>query len=144
MLGTKFTMNTRDKRKKSGVTEINLTSLIDVSLTLVIIFMVSFPLVMQSGINVSAPSMRKAQTQMEETELKAEINLKEDGTLELNGYIIDADSLADTLKTLIEASKEKLVVVSAEPNVLHDRVVGILDQAKQLGARQLSIIKRKK
>jgi biopolymer transport protein ExbD len=130
MLGTKFTMNTRDKRKKSGVTEINLTSLIDVSLTLVIIFMVSFPLVMQSGINVSAPSKRKAQTQMEETEL--------------NGYIIDADSLADTLKTLIEASKEKLVVVSAEPNVLHDRVVGILDQAKQLGARQLSIIKRKK
>jgi biopolymer transport protein ExbD len=144
MLGTKFTMNTRDKGKKSGVTEINLTSLIDVSLTLVIIFMVSFPLVMQSGINVSAPSMRRAQTQMEETELKAEINLKEDGTLELNGYIIDADSLADTLKTLIEASKEKLVVVSAEPNVLHDRVVGILDQAKQLGARQLSIIKRKK
>lgn len=144
MLGTKFTMNTRDKRKKSGVTEINLTSLIDVSLTLVIIFMVSFPLVMQSGINVSTPSMRKAQTQMEETELKAEINLKEDGTLELNGYIIDPDSLTDTLKTLIEASKEKLVVVSAEPNVLHDRVVGILDQAKQLGAQQLSIIKRKK
>lgn len=144
MLGTKFTMNTRDNRKKSGVTEINLTSLIDVSLTLVIIFMVSFPLVMQSGINVSTPSMRKAQTQMEETELKAEINLKEDGTLELNGYIIDPDSLTDTLKTLIEASKEKLVVVSAEPNVLHDRVVGILDQAKQLGAQQLSIIKRKK
>jgi biopolymer transport protein ExbD len=144
MLGTKFTMNNRTKGKRSGVTEINLTSLIDVSLTLVIIFMVSFPLVMQSGINVSTPSMRKAQNQMEETELKAEINLKEDGTVELNGSIIEADSLADTLKTLIQSSKEKLVVVSAEPNVLHDRVVGILDQAKQLGAQQLSIIKRKK
>ncbi len=144
MIGTKFTMNERKNGKKGGVTEINLTPLIDVSLTLVIIFMVSFPLVMQSGINVSTPAMKKAQTQMEETELKAEINLKEDGTVELNGYVVEADSLADTLAALIESSKDKLVVVSAEPNVLHDRVVGILDQAKQLGAQQLSIIKRKK
>lgn len=144
MLGTKFTMNDSKKNKKSALTEINLTSLVDVCLTLVIIFMVSYPLVMQSGINVSTPSMKKARTQMEETELKAEIELKEDGSLQLNGFLIEPDSLADTLSTLLASSKEKLVVISAEPLVLHDRVVGILDQAKQCGAKQLSIIKKKK
>jgi biopolymer transport protein ExbD len=44
----------------------------------------------------------------------------------------------------MKASKKKLVIVSAEANVLHDHVVAILDEAKQCGAEQLSIIKKKK
>jgi biopolymer transport protein ExbD len=126
------------------VTEINLTSLVDVCLTLVIIFMVSYPLVMQSGINVSTPSMQKARTQLVETELKAEITLKEDYTIQLNGKPIEPDCLADSLKALMAASKNKMVVISAEENVLHDHVVAILDEAKQCGAQQLSIVKKKK
>lgn len=144
MHGTKFSMNDHSqKAKMRGVTEINLTSLMDVSLTLVIIFMVSFPLVMQSGIKVSTPSMQKAISQQEETELKAEIYLKEDGIIELNDQPITPAALTDSLKILLAATKNKLVVISADPNVIHDRVVAILDEAKQCGAEQLSIIKRK-
>lgn len=131
-------------KENKAVTDINLTSLVDVCLTLVIIFMVSYPLVMQSGIKVSSPSMKKARTQLEETELKAEITLKEDYSIQLNGNTIEPDYLADSLKALMAASKNKLVVISAEENVLHDHVVAILDEAKQCGAEQLSIVKRKK
>ena len=61
MHGTKFSMNGRTNGKKQRpVSNINLTSMVDVCLTLVIIFMVSYPLVMQSGIKVSSPSMKKA------------------------------------------------------------------------------------
>jgi biopolymer transport protein ExbD len=126
-----------------AVTEINLTSLVDVCLTLVIIFMVSYPLIMQSGINISTPSMQKARTQLDETELKAEILLKDDYSIELNGKVIEPDYLGESLKTLMAASENKLVVISAEENVLHDHVVAILDEAKQCGAEQLSIVKRK-
>lgn len=144
MHGTKFTMNDRNQAKKGrAVTDVNLTSMVDVCLTLVIIFMVSYPLVMQSGINISTPSMKKARTMTEETELKAEINLKEDYSIELNGQVIDPVLLSDSLRSLMNASKNKLVVVSAEANVLHDHVVAILDEAKQCGAEQLSIIKKK-
>ena len=131
-------------KENKALTEINLTSLVDVCLTLVIIFMVSYPLVMQSGINISSPSVKKARTQLEETELKAEIILKEDYSIQLNGKPIEPDYLADSLKTLMAASKNKMVVISAEENVLHDHVVAILDEAKQCGAEQLSIVKRKK
>jgi biopolymer transport protein ExbD len=129
--------------KSRGLSEINLTSLVDVSLTLVIIFMVSYPLVMQSGINVSTPSLQKAKTQLEETELKVEIHLKEDETIQLNGELIELASLPDSMSSLLAASKSKMVVISAEPSVLHDWVVAILDEAKQCGAQQLSIIRRK-
>ena len=145
MHGKKFAMNHgKHNNSKRAVTNINLTSMVDVCLTLVIIFMVSYPLVMQSGIKVSTPSMKKARTVTEETELKAEINLKEDYTIELNGYAIPPELLSDSLKSLMAASKNKLVVVSAEENVLHDHVVAILDEAKHCGAEQLSIIKKKK
>lgn len=131
-------------KESKGLTEINLTSLVDVCLTLVIIFMVSYPLIMQSGIMVSTPSLQKARMQMEETELKAEITLKDDYSIQLNGKKIEPDYLADSLKTLMAASSNKMVVISAEENVLHDHVVAILDEAKQCGAEQLSIVKRKK
>jgi biopolymer transport protein ExbD len=145
MHGKKFAMNEgKNGKSKRAVTNINLTSMVDVCLTLVIIFMVSYPLVMQSGINVSTPSMKKARTFAEETELKAEIDLNEDYTIELNGNLIAPELLSDSLKSLMAASKNKLVVVSAEENVLHDHVVAILDEAKQCGAEQLSIIKKKK
>ena len=146
MHGTKFNMNNRGGKdeSKKAVTNVNLTSMVDVCLTLVIIFMVSYPLVMQSGINISTPSMKKAKMVTEETELKAEINLKEDYTIELNGEVIAPDVLSDSLRYIMEMSKSKLVVVSAEENVLHDHVVALLDEAKQCGAEKLSIIKKKK
>jgi len=131
-------------KETKTLSEINLTSLVDVSLTLVIIFMVSYPLIMQSGINVSTPSMEKAKSQLEETELKAEITLKNDYSIELNGKKIEPDYLSDSLKKLMEASIDKMVVISAEENVLHDHVVAVLDEAKQCGAERLSIVKKKK
>jgi biopolymer transport protein ExbD len=130
-------------KQRWGVTEINLTSLVDVCLTLVIIFMVSYPLVMQSGINISTPSLQKAQSSMEETELKAEITLTENDSIELNGKLISPAVLPDSLKSIMQASRDKMVLISAASSVLHDRVVAVLDIAKQSGAQQLSIIKYK-
>ena len=133
----------KNQKNNRGLSEINLTSLVDVSLTLVIIFMVSYPLVMQSGINVSTPTLQKAKTVLEETELKAMINLKENDQVELNGSLVDYNILPDSLRLLLLASNKKIVLVSAEENVLHDRVVEVLDLAKQCGADKLSIVKQK-
>ncbi len=137
-------MKSDDRTGKSrGLHEINLTSLVDVALTLVIIFMVSFPMVMQSGIMVSSPPLKKAKTDTEKTELKAEIYLKADNTIELNGKKIESQFFSDSLKTLLASSTNKLAVVSADKNVIHDRVIEVLDVAKQSGAQKLSIVRRK-
>jgi biopolymer transport protein ExbD len=106
--------------------------------------MVAYPLIMQSGINVSTPSMQKARTINEETELKAEIHLREDNNIELNGNLIEPGVFSDSLRSLLSASKNKMVVISADPTVIHDKVVAILDEAKQCGAEQLSIVKTKR
>jgi biopolymer transport protein ExbD len=138
----KMKMN-KSPQKKRGLTEINLTSLIDVSLTLVIIFMVSYPMVMQSAINVSSPAMKEAKTDEEASDIKAEINLNSNQEIELNGRVIAEPQFADSLQSLLMASRDKCVVISADGSVLHDKVVAVLDMAKQCGAKQLSIIRRK-
>ncbi|TMR65889.1 ExbD/TolR family protein, partial [Streptococcus pseudopneumoniae] len=132
-------MNTNSSSRNKGLHQINLTSLVDVALTLVIIFMVSFPFVMQSGIMVSSPSLKKANTSKEISDIKAEIHLKADSTIELNGKSIAPGLFSDSLRTLFASSSNKLAVISADKNVVHDRVIAILDEAKQSGAEKLSI-----
>ena len=132
----------KSKKIDRGLAEINLTSLVDVCLTLVIIFMVSYPLVMQSALKIATPSLKKAKKTIHETELKAEIFLKQDGNIELNGNIIEAECFTDSLTSLLAMSKDKLVIVCAENEVLHDDVIKLLDEAKQCGANKLSIVKK--
>lgn len=133
----------KTSNKNRGMTEINLTSLVDVCLTLVIIFMVSYPMVMQSAIKVSTPSLKKAKSVIEVSDMNAEIFIRENDEIELNGLVVDSHSFSDSLRTFLSLSREKLVLISAEENVMHDRVVAVLDEAKQCGAEKLSIVRKK-
>jgi len=126
-----------------GLTEINLTSLIDVALVLVVIFMIMTPMIMQSNIIVSAPKVGKAAAGSPQTELRAEVYIKEGGMILVNGVPVAQAGLTDSLRVLLTPSKKKLVVISADEAVLHEQVVAVLDASRQAGARELSIVKRR-
>lgn len=135
-------MKANAQNQKRGLTEINLTSLVDVCLTLVIIFMVASPFVLQSGIRVSTPSLEQAKHDDEATDLKAEIYLKSDGSLLLNGSSMHVAAFGDSLRNLLAASHSKQVLISAEGEVFYDQIIAIMDEARQCGALSLSIVRR--
>lgn len=135
-------MKANAQNQKRGLTEINLTSLVDVCLTLVIIFMVASPFVLQSGISVATPALEQAKNDDEATDLKAEIYLKSDGSLLLNGSRMHVAVFGDSLRSLLAASHSKQVLISAEGEVLHDQVIAIMDEARQCGALRLAIVRR--
>jgi len=122
--------------------EINLTPLVDVSLTLVIIFMVASPFILQSQIQISTPALQNAANAKAASDLKAEVYLTEQGELKLNGKSLAWESFGDSLKAVLQASRSKQVIISADDGVLHDQVVAVLDRAKQSGAAKLSVIRR--
>ena len=137
-------MKSKFNKSDSGLNEINLTSLIDVALVLVVIFMVMTPMIMQSSITVSTPAVGQAAAgSAEQTELRAEVYLKQDGEVLINSVPVAPVALTDSLRYLLSKSKKKLVVISADEQVIHDRVVATLDAARQAGARDLSIVKRR-
>lgn len=137
-------MKSKFQDTDAGLTEINLTSLIDVSLVLVVIFMVMTPMILQSTITVSAPNVGNAVGGEKQTELRAEVYLKNTGEILINGVPIAGKGVTDSLRVLLDKSQKKLVVVSADEEVLHERVVATLDAARQAGAKELSIVKRRR
>ncbi len=136
-------MKSKFQDTDTGLTEINLTSLIDVSLVLVVIFMVMTPMILQSTITVSTPNVGNAAAGAQQTELRAEVYIKESGEVLINGVAITPATLTDSLRVLLRMTKKKLVVISADEQVIHDRVVAALDAARQAGAKELSIVKRR-
>jgi biopolymer transport protein ExbD len=132
-----------NKNENRGVNEINLTSLVDVCLTLVIIFMAASPFVMQSGIKVSTPAVQKAESADKVSDVKASVYLQNDSLVVLNGYPLSVENFSDSLRVLLASSKSKQVVISADEEVHHDQVITVMDHAKQCGAKSLSIVKAK-
>jgi len=137
-------MKSKFQDSETGLTEINLTSLIDVSLVLVVIFMVMTPMILQSTITVSTPNVNNAAAGEKQTELRAEVYLKSSGETLINGVAIAPKVMPDSLRALLQKTQKKLVVVSADEEVIHDRVVATLDAARQAGAKELSIVKRRR
>lgn len=137
-------MKSKLQSTDSGLNDINLTSLIDVALVLVVIFMVMTPMIMQSSITVSTPKVGQAAAgSPDQTELRAELYLQQDGGILINSVPVAAAAMTDSLRMLLALSKKKLVVISADEQVIHDRVVAALDAARQAGAKELSIVKRR-
>ncbi len=131
------------KRKRGGdgaITEPNMTPLIDVSLVLVVILMVATPLAFQSSIAVQAAgtSSRKA-AQAARTE-RIELRVNADGTVGVNRLIIPREALAVTLRPLIERSATRMVVVRCDDGVSHGTFVGVIDEAKVLGAAAIAVV----
>jgi biopolymer transport protein ExbD len=131
------------KAENRSLTQINVTSLVDVCLTLLIFFMATSPFVMQSGIKVSTPSVQKAKANEKADDVKANIYLQNDSLLVLNGEPLAMADFSDSLRALLAASESKQVVISADDDVIHERVIMIMDEAKQCGAKGLSIVKPK-
>jgi biopolymer transport protein ExbD len=112
-------------------------------LVLVVIFMVMTPMILQSTITVSTPNVNNAAAGAPQTELRAEIYLKSNGEILINSVPVEPAAITDSLRVLLGKTSKKLAVVSADDEVIHDRVVSVLDAARQAGAKDLSIVKRR-
>jgi biopolymer transport protein ExbD len=114
---------------------------VDVALSLVVVFMVSLPLLSESGIFVTAPSVTRSSAPQEMTEVKVNIYITKDGEYILNEQSVPRSQLDYLVGELLKRSMERRVVISADNEVRHERVVEVLDIAKQHGAQQLAILR---
>jgi biopolymer transport protein ExbD len=124
------------------VSGINVTPLVDVCLVLVIIFMVTAPLFSNPTIKVTLP---KAHTKEGEEKDKVTITLGKDGSMALSHReFTSIDALDAELKDRISRSDSKLVVLRADQDALHGRLVDLMAKAKEAGALSLTIATEQK
>jgi biopolymer transport protein ExbD len=121
--------------------EVNLTSLIDVVLLLLVFFMVSTSFVRETEINLNLPQAEAQAAPAPEVE-NLEIIVTQTGNYLVNGRALVNNQRA-TLRTAIERtigdSRDLPVFIRADAQATHQAVVTALDVTGQLGFVQINI-----
>ncbi len=133
-------MNLRGRRDNDDI-DINLVSLIDVLLFLVIFFMVSTTFVERSQIALTLP---KANTEAPVVENnKVEIAIDSQGRYYVNNQALINTQLETLKQALVEATKgmkDPAVTISADAKTAHQAVVTALDASRQLGLVRITFV----
>jgi biopolymer transport protein ExbD len=112
-----------------SITQINVTPLVDITLVLLIIFMVTTKIVLNQTVPLDLP---KAATGSSDVQVVFSIILATDGRALVDGKDIPND---DAILSLARASEEQhpdlRAVIKADAAVTHGRVIHVLDLLKQ-------------
>ncbi len=123
------------KSKYTSVSEINVTSLVDVTMVLLIIFMLTAPFI-QAGIKVKLPKARS--TVIKETEAVV-ISVNKDSEVFINNDKIETDRLGDALATLKVLGEDR-VFIRADQDVPYGAVMRVIGEVKAAGIDDVGMI----
>lgn len=121
--------------------EVNMTSLIDVVLLLLVFFMVSTSFVKQSQISIRLPEADSTAI-VEEVAEQLDIMITEQGTFLINGRELinnRPETIRNALQKLSAGNTRMPLTISADGNTPHQYVVTAMDVAGKLGFVKINI-----
>ena len=117
--------------------EINMVPFIDITLILLIIFMVMSPMLVQMQMTVDLPKSKAINTQAEDDVIRIEVT--RDGTITVMNKKLTLKNLERGLILRLGKANKKTILVQADKDVPIQQVVDVFDVAKKLGAAKLGI-----
>ncbi|HSV30520.1 MAG TPA: biopolymer transporter ExbD [Atribacteraceae bacterium] len=114
-----------------------MTPLVDVVLQLVIFFLVTTTFVsVQTGAQVNLPSADFSRIEEAQT---ITVSITENNMIYVDGALIDAVELPSLVVVSLRNDPLATVVVEADRNVLHGKVISVMDILKKAGAEKLAV-----
>lgn len=139
-------MNLKQNNNQSEdiVAEINVVPLIDVMLVLLIVFMVTSSMSLESGIDVELPQAA-SNMQGGSDDLKAVIvTLGRDGQLAVQGKMTELSNLRSVIAQALKSEGTELVVFEGDRETNYGLAVEVMDEAKAAGASRFAILAQEK
>ena len=122
--------------KPAVMASINVTSLVDVTMVLLIIFMITTPL-LRSGIDVALPeATAKALPQND----GIMVTLSQEGWLFINDELIPDTEFEGRLLERYEANQRGSVFLQAEKSIPYGSVIGLMDRIRKLGITNVGLV----
>jgi len=118
------------------ITDINVTPLVDITLVLLIIFMVTTTYIVNPSIKVDLP---KAVTGTEQVRTTLALTLTKEGQLYLNGERSDEARVAKQIASELPKNPDLQAIIAADKVVPHGSVVHLIDVVKRAGVRKFAI-----
>jgi biopolymer transport protein TolR len=107
--------------------QINVVPYIDVTLVLLVIFMVTAPMTNPGVVDLPKVGQTLKQSQVPPVVLTVKLNNK----IELDNKPMERDELLLAVRQALAKSPERSVVIAADKNVKYDDVIGVMDLLKQ-------------
>jgi biopolymer transport protein TolR len=118
------------------ISGINVTPLVDITLVLLIIFMVTASVIVNAGIKVELP---KAASGTDQAKTTLAVTLQKDGTMHLNGEKANDQAIVRFIGENLPRTPDLQAVIAADRAVPHGDVVHVIDLVKRAGIRKFAI-----
>jgi biopolymer transport protein ExbD len=123
------------KEDKENI-EVNLTPLIDVVFLLLIFFMVSTTFIYSNSIDVNLPAAKGDETSVSEN---IRVVLTQSGAINIDGTQFAENQVEAQLAEMKRNKPESTVIIEADKNVTHGRVVFVMDASRKAGFEKFAI-----
>lgn len=130
-------------RKRAPMAEINVVPYVDVTLVLLVIFMVTAPMI-QTG-DIDLPSVGKANTQPPVAPL--EVIVRADGGLALRDrskgdqeQAIERSELAARLKSAQSRNPQQAVLIAGDRSVRYEAVLNVMDELQKQQVAKIGLL----
>lgn len=119
-----------------GITDINITPLVDVFLVLLIIVMISSSLLEHREIPVSVP---KAANAGEEAPKASGLTMDAEGRVYLDGEPSDSASVNAHLRAKVMQDSSHQVLIAADKGLVYEEVIRLLDWVRGAGVHKYAL-----
>src|SRR5262245_27908116 len=125
-----------------GITDINITPLVDVMLVLLVIFLVASVYIVKDAIEVDLPTAAKTNDVVETT---LAIVVDRNGALYLNGNPTNEATIAQACQAAAKVNANAQAIIAADNEVKHGNVIKVIDLVRSNGLSRFAInVKRDK
>ena len=118
------------------IVDINVTPLVDITLVLLIIFMVTASYIVSPAIKVDLP---KAASGTEQSKTTLALTISKDGALYLNGERSNDEAVVRYIKGELPGKPDLQAIIAADGGVAHRDVIHVIDLVKRTGVHRFAI-----
>jgi biopolymer transport protein ExbD len=122
--------------------DINVVALIDVLFAILTFFiMTSLTLSRTEGLPVNLPTAATGKSQ-DQTQIVITVDRR--GEISLNRQSIDLTKITPQIRSMLATQPQSLVIINADENVEHGKVVAIMDRVREVPGVKLGISTKRK
>ncbi len=124
-----------DSDDEGLISSINVTPLVDITLVLLIVFMITAKIIVSQGMPMDLP--KAASGDVVQTVFSVELTA--DGRTSVDQKAVESDAaLSQLAKVAREKNKDLRAVIRADRTVQHGRVIHVLDLLKRAGVAKIA------
>lgn len=126
----------RNRNREEEDASIDMTPMLDIVFIMLIFFIVTTSFVKEAGIQVNKPEANQAN---KEPSANIFIAIRDTGEVWMDKRQVDVERVAANLERMLAEQPTDIVVIQADKESEHGRVVEVMDQVKEAGIDKISI-----